>query len=226
MKRWRVAGADLSRVFIWYYNLRILQGQGQRWLLFAPYFMARKIIDPRRVHLVHMEVLCRNGLCSTQCSTAVKWEPNKNCEKGSKERQELTSTFFFFLWNDEIRASFLYWAQGCRLCHVTISWVSRPWLSVSLLSLYTLAEHDNASVTSPSVLMVCFVSFTGGNLIQRTDCGTNDLGQSSCTGVRFQPSNDDVTAPMWQGSVSLSDQLFTAFNWISWIQIAQGIHFQ
>lgn len=40
MKRWRVAGADLLRVFIRYYNLRFLRGQGQRWLLFAPYFMA------------------------------------------------------------------------------------------------------------------------------------------------------------------------------------------
>ncbi len=71
-----------------------------------------------------------------------------------------------------------------------------PRLSVSLLSLYSLAERDNASVNSPSVLMVCFVSFTGGNQIQWTDCGTNDPGQSSCTGVRFQPLNDDVTAPM------------------------------
>lgn len=77
-----ICGADLDekvasgrsrplwRGFIRYYNLSFLQGQGQRWLLFAPYFMARKIIDPHRVHLVHMEVLFRNSLCSTQCSTA------------------------------------------------------------------------------------------------------------------------------------------------------------
>ncbi|KAI4813205.1 hypothetical protein KUCAC02_024548, partial [Chaenocephalus aceratus] len=45
-----------------------------------------------------------------------------------------------------------------------------------------LAERDNASVTSPAVLMVCFASFTGGNQIQWIDCGTNDPGQSSCTG--------------------------------------------
>lgn len=72
----------LWRVFIRYYNLRFLQGQGQRWLLFAPYFMARKIIDPLRVHLVHKEVLCRTGLCSTQCNTAAKREPNKEYKKG------------------------------------------------------------------------------------------------------------------------------------------------
>lgn len=48
MKRWRVAGADLSRVFIRYYNLRFLRGQGQRWLLFAPYFMAGEDNRPTR----------------------------------------------------------------------------------------------------------------------------------------------------------------------------------
>ena len=70
----KVAGGRsklLWRGFIRYYNLSFLQGQGQRWLLFAPYFMARKIINPHRVHLVHMEVLFRNGFCSTQCSTAL-----------------------------------------------------------------------------------------------------------------------------------------------------------
>lgn len=46
----------LWRVFIRYCNLRLLQGRGQRWLLFTPHFMARKIIDPHKVHLVHMEV--------------------------------------------------------------------------------------------------------------------------------------------------------------------------
>lgn len=84
------------RGFIRYYNLSFLQGQGQRWLLFAPYFMARKIIDPRRVHLVHMEVLCRNGFCSTQCSTVrtAPWrEANKDCEKGNKN---IESKFTFF----------------------------------------------------------------------------------------------------------------------------------
>lgn len=47
--------ATLWRVFIRYCNVRLLQGRGQRWLLFTPYFMARKIIDPPKVHLVHME---------------------------------------------------------------------------------------------------------------------------------------------------------------------------
>lgn len=56
---------------------------------------------------------------------------------------------------------------------------------------------DNASVTSSAALADdCFVSFTGGNQIQQADCGTNDPGQSSCTGVQFQPAKDDVTAPM------------------------------
>lgn len=40
---------------------------------------------------------------------------------------------------------------------------------MSLLSWYALAERDNASVTSSSALADCFVSFTGGNQIQRAD---------------------------------------------------------
>lgn len=42
MKRWRVAEAGLSGLFIRHYNLRFLRGRGQRWLLFAPYFMGRE----------------------------------------------------------------------------------------------------------------------------------------------------------------------------------------
>lgn len=51
--------------------------------------MAREISDPRRVHLVHMEILFGNGLSSTQRSTALiapEREANKNCEDGNKER--------------------------------------------------------------------------------------------------------------------------------------------
>lgn len=92
-----------------------------------------------------------------------------------------------------VKRSELYFAHlsGFRLAdmeHVTTSWVSSPQLPVSLLSSYSLAERDNVSVTTPSVFVcVCFVSFTGGNKIPWTDCGTNGPGQSSCTGVRFQP---------------------------------------
>lgn len=75
----------LWRGFIRYYNISFLQGQGQRWLLFAPYFMARKIIDPRWVHLVHMEVLFRNGLRSTQCSTACARGKRRTVRKETME---------------------------------------------------------------------------------------------------------------------------------------------
>lgn len=81
----------LWRGFIRYYNLSFLQGRGQRWLLFAPYFMARKIIDPNRVHLVHMEVLCRNGLCSTRCSAAL------NGRKSTKKERKFNH--FVTKWN-------------------------------------------------------------------------------------------------------------------------------
>jgi len=213
----------LWRGFIRYDNLSFLQGKGQRWLLFAPYFMARKIIDPCRVHLVHMEVTCLGmGFCSTQCSTSAKQEAKRK-QWGKKCFVESNFDFSIVtIWSQSLISLSLV---SSGLQHVTLSWVSSPRLSVSLLFPYSLAERENGSITSPSVLMVCSVSFTGGNQIQWTDCGTNDPGQSSCTGVRFQPLNDDVTPPMWQGSVSLWDQLFTAFNWISWIQIAPGIHF-
>lgn len=189
--------------------------------------MARKIIDPRGVHLVHMAVLCRNGFCSTRCSVArpvPQWEANKDCEKGNKERLKLE---FFF--QNQMKSELSSKPSGFRFADGNM-WQPHefpgPGYQRVCCLRYSLAERDNANVTSPSVLMVCFVSFTGGNQIQWTDCGTNDPGQSSCTGVGFQPLNDDVTAPLWQSSVSLSDQLFTAFNWISWIQIARGIHFQ
>lgn len=61
----------LWKGFIRYYSLSFLQGRGQRWLLFAPYFMARKIINPCRVHLVHMEVFFRRGYRSTQSKNSL-----------------------------------------------------------------------------------------------------------------------------------------------------------
>lgn len=67
---------------------------------------------------------------------------------------------------------------------------------MSPLSLLSLAERDNAGGGSAPALTDRFVSFTGRNQIQRADCGTNDPGRSSCTGVGFQTANDDVTAPM------------------------------
>lgn len=61
----------LWKGFIRYYNLSFLQGQGQRWLRFTPYSLARKIIAPCRVHLVHMEVLFNQVVFhSTQCNRA------------------------------------------------------------------------------------------------------------------------------------------------------------
>lgn len=146
-----ICGADLDekvasgrsrplwRGFIRYYNLSFLQGQGQRWLLFAPYFMARKIFDPRRLHLVHMEVLCRNGFCGTQCSTAriaSKWEVNKDCVKHrflilykvtsiSSLKPDVTSLFFFRFEDGNMWQSCEYPGPGyqwvCCLCTVLLS---------------------------------------------------------------------------------------------------------
>lgn len=48
--------------FIRYCNLRLLQGRGQRWLLFTPFFMARKIIDTQSPPGSHGG---RDGLCGT-----------------------------------------------------------------------------------------------------------------------------------------------------------------
>lgn len=82
---------------------------------------------------------------------------------------------------------FFYLIQ-VKVHHVTVTCFLRSRLSMSLLSRCALAERDNANVTSSSALADRFVSFTGGNQIQRADCGTNDPGQSSCTGVQFQAS--------------------------------------
>lgn len=71
------------RAFIRYCNLRLLQGRGQRWLLFTPYSTASKIIEP-----------CshggRNGLGGTRCGPAM----NQDCEKGG--RLHVLRFFFFF----------------------------------------------------------------------------------------------------------------------------------
>lgn len=68
----------LWRVFIRRCNLRLLQGWvgGQRWLPVTLYFMARKIIDPHKVHLVHMEV----GRVFVARAAAV----SKRCEEGGR----------------------------------------------------------------------------------------------------------------------------------------------
>lgn len=110
MKRWRVAGAGLSGLFIRYYNLRFLRGQGQRWLLFARYFMARKIIDPRGVHLVHMEVFRRERpFVARDAAQPINKGQTRTVRTGCKGRQE--PTFPFFLPNREIRSD---WVQICR----------------------------------------------------------------------------------------------------------------
>lgn len=82
----------------------------------------------------------------------------------------------------------LFYLIQVKVHHVTVTCFLRSRLSMSLLSRCALAERDNASVTSSSTLADRFVSFTGSNQIQRADCGTNDSGQSSCTGVQFQAS--------------------------------------
>ena len=132
-----ICGADLDekvasgrsrplwRGFIRYYNLSFLQGQGQRWLLFAPYFMARKIFDPRRLHLVHMEVLFENCFCGTQCSTACiapKWEVNKDCVKGDDDRVLFYTKKLQFQHCNQMKPA--QWFQIWRVQHVTSLWVS------------------------------------------------------------------------------------------------------
>lgn len=124
MKRWRVAGAGLSGLFIRYYNLRVLRGQGQRWLLFARYFMAGEIIDPRGVHLVHMEVLQREWpFVARNATQQINKGQTRTVRKGYKGRQEPTFPSFCRTVKSDL--------TGCRFVgravHVTTSWVSRAW---------------------------------------------------------------------------------------------------
>lgn len=123
MKRWRVAGAGLLGLFIRYYNLRIFRGQGQRGFLFARYFMARKIIDPRKVHLVHMEVLWRERPFVARDAQPINKGKTRTVRKGYKWRKEPTFPFFCRSVKSDL--------TGCRFVgravHVTTSWVSRAW---------------------------------------------------------------------------------------------------